>query len=97
MMVTSWPAMVSVPVLLAARGLAVTVKSTSPLPLPVEPLVMAIQSGLSVEAVHGQLAGAVTLMIAPETDPGKDSFPVMDRVGGVQGTGGTPACGTGKG
>jgi hypothetical protein len=54
-------AIVKVPVLADAFGLAATLKAAEPLPLPLPPLVTVIHVSLAA-ADHGQPAGEVTLV-----------------------------------
>src|SRR5712691_9487389 len=54
-----WPPMVSVPVLGAADVRADALKETVPIPVPLEPALIVIQSAL-LTAVHGQAGEVVT-------------------------------------
>jgi hypothetical protein len=57
--VNTWPAIVSVPTRVAPPVFIDTLKTTSPLPLPVAPSSTVIQESFEV-AVHAQLADVVT-------------------------------------
>jgi hypothetical protein len=60
--VNVWPAIVAVPVRGSVAVLAVALRFTVPLPVPVAPLVTVSQLVLLLTAVHEQPVGAVTLV-----------------------------------
>jgi hypothetical protein len=69
------PAIVSVPLRWDAFGLAVALKLTVPLPLPLAPLVIVSQDVSLLTAVHAQPPGAVTA-VEPVALPDTIDVPV---------------------